>query len=75
VRVSVMINTRTSSVGDAPREQSSACKYFNCWRICCISLDIRSRLTCKINNIDYAYEMKLDQNEFSYLPEAKNRRT
>lgn len=47
-----MINTCTSSTEAPPREQSSDCKYFNCWRICCFSLDIKSRLACKINNKD-----------------------
>lgn len=65
-----MINTCISSTEAPPREQSSACKYFNFWRICCISLDIKSRLACKINNKDC--DMEFDQAEFPHLPRAKN---
>lgn len=72
MQTSVMniINTCNSSTEAPPREQSSACKYFNCWRICCISLDIKSRLACKINNKDC--DMEFDQAEFPHLPRAKN---
>lgn len=40
--------TCISEVGP-PRAQSCACKYCSCWRIFCISLDIKSLFTCRIN--------------------------
>ena len=42
-------NTCISEVCPPPRAQSSACKYCSCWRIFCISLDIKSLFTCRIN--------------------------